>query len=112
MVAFVQSPVNINVELTRLTTKQVVSILAPMKNDPALKPLAKQLDEIRWDKRLTQRDLAEKMGVTDAYISAVLTGRKAITAAGLDKFIKAMAVGRLQKRGLHILGARAQGWQI
>lgn len=83
-----------------------------MKSKTPLAALAQRLEMLRWERRLNQRSLAQKMGVSDAYVSAVLRGRKTLLPEGLSKFAEALRIPKSELQVLHQLGARAQGWDV
>ncbi len=61
-------------------------------SDETAKHIAKQVRAIREDKRLLQKQLAEKAGLSTNYISRIERADVSITVNSLEKIAKALGV--------------------
>lgn len=50
--------------------------------------LAKQLKKARGEAGLSQKEVADKLGVTQSYVSKVETGQRRIDVVQLKKYVK------------------------
>lgn len=59
----------------------------------ALTPFGKAMRKLRIDRDLLLKEVADGVGVTPAFLSAVESGRKAIPASLVDRTVKWMRLG-------------------
>lgn len=61
-----------------------------IKGDPFLEKIGSKIREIREEKKLTQRQLAEKIGISQQILSRIERGRENITIKNLRKIVSAL----------------------
>ena len=59
-----------------------------------------------------QKDVAERAGVSQAYVSDLLHGRRDMTPKALEKLCDAIDVDDNTRANLHVMGARLAGWNV
>lgn len=59
-----------------------------------------------------QSDIAKRLGVSQAYLSDMLNGRRRINPPMLDKLADLLSIDRKSIARLHKVGAREQGWRV
>lgn len=65
-----------------------------------LTPFGKTVRKMRIDLGLTLKNMAEAMGVTSSYLSAIETGKRAVTKPVLDSIIGYFSADEKQKQML------------
>jgi len=71
-----------------------------------------ELGAILASRGMTQSSLAQDLGVSSAYISATMTGRKAVSPQRLDDIAGCLSLEEEERVRLHRAAARAQGFRI
>ncbi len=75
--------------------------------------LSSRLRSIVEVRDLRQQDIADRSGLSQGFISDVLTGKRRISAEALDQLLNGMGViHRAMRHRLHRAGARDAGWDI
>lgn len=59
-----------------------------------------------------QKDVAKALGVSVAYVSALLAGKKSITAGQLNRILDACGSSDEERFALNAWGARESGWRL
>ena len=75
-------------------------------------PLAHRLRVLMCERNLKQKDVAERAGVSQAYVSDLLHGRRDMTPRALEKLCDAIDVGYSTRANLHRIGAQLAGWNV
>ena len=75
-------------------------------------PLAHRLRVLMCEQNLKQKDVAERAGVSQAYVSDLLHGRRDMTPKALEKLCDAIDVDDNTRANLHVMGARLDGWNV
>jgi transcriptional regulator with XRE-family HTH domain len=70
------------------------------KENPMLTPFGKAIRKMRIDLAITLKEMAERLGVTPAYLSAVETGKKRVTDDLLDKIEEHYSLSAIEARDL------------
>lgn len=76
------------------------------------KTAAKQLEELMRKKGIKQKDLAEELEVSPAYVSGVLAGSKPITASTATRFSRAMDLKPDEVVSVHRAAAADMGFTL
>ena len=61
---------------------------------------------------LSQKALAEALDVSPAYVSAVVRGKKAVSAPTVEKMAAALSLAPEESRALHRAAARDHGFRL
>lgn len=61
---------------------------------------------------LSQKALAEALDVSPAYVSAVVRGKKAVSAPTVQKMSAALSLDPIEERALHRAAARDHGFRL
>jgi transcriptional regulator with XRE-family HTH domain len=90
---------NLQVDYRRQTVTRVVR-------------LSQAVAELTREKIGAQKDVAAKIGVSVAYVSALFSGRKSLTAAQLNRLLDACNADPEQREAFNAWGAREAGWRF
>ncbi len=74
--------------------------------------VGERVRKLREARNLRQADLAELIGTSNAWISAIETGASSITPLTIEKLTDAMDLSLRMVKALHRDGARDAGWEI
>jgi transcriptional regulator with XRE-family HTH domain len=74
--------------------------------------LAHALSQMCAERVGYQKDVAAKLGVSNAYVSALLTGRKALTSAQTNRLLDACGATEEERAAFNAWGARESGWRF
>jgi transcriptional regulator with XRE-family HTH domain len=77
-------------------------------NTESGKVLLRALEE----KGLSQKTLADELNVSQAYVSALTSGRKTMSPGTADKIATALALSPTETTSLHRAAARDQGFRL
>lgn len=70
------------------------------------------LESVLDSRGLRQKDLAEMMNVSAAYVSATATGRKGISPERIEGITAALSLSREEEVKLHRAAAKDQGFRL
>lgn len=70
-------------------------------------PFGKAVRKLRIDRDLLLKDMADELGVTPTFLSAVETGRKPIPAGWLDRVATILNLNMIERRELDEAAARS-----
>ncbi len=74
--------------------------------------LAHALGELTRERVGNQKAVAQKIGCSIAFVSALLSGRKALTAPQVNRILDACGASDEERSALNAWGAREHGWRF
>lgn len=79
---------------------------------PPKKNVGQTLDESLRSRGLSQRDLAERLDVSAAYVSALVSGKKTLSASTADRLVGALSLNQEETVSLHRAAAMDMGFRL
>lgn len=72
-----------------------------------LTPLGKELRKLRMDKGIMLKDMADALGITSSYLSAIEFGKRAVPDNFAERLAKAMQLTEMEKARLQKYATKA-----
>ena len=81
-------------------------------NKPAKTRFAQLVREVMAERAPSQAQVARSIGVSRAYVNAVLSGQKGVSAENVDRFADALELDEETRIRLHRAAAEDSGFRI
>lgn len=76
------------------------------------KEAAKKIEELMRERGVKQKDIADHLNVSPAYVSSILRGSKPVTASTASKFTQALGLQPADAVALHRAAAKDMGFSL